>query len=153
MVLFYVFSGGSFQKWAEFSKTSKAAVSLLTLYLVSSVLSYYPQYLAYFNELVCDRKTAYKYLSDSNINWGQGKYYLQDYLSKRPEADYEPEKIESGQIVASPDDLLGVTDDPQKFAWLRENFEPVGTVASVYLIYDISPQDLEQLCKTKSICP
>ena len=151
--LFYVFSGGSFQKWAEFSKTSKAAVSLLTLYLVSSVLSYYPQYLAYFNELVWDRKTAYKYLSDSNINWGQGKYYLQDYLSKHPEAIYEPDRIESGQIIASPDDLIGVTDDPQKFAWLRENFEPAGTVADVYLIYDISQQDLEQLCKIKSICP
>jgi len=151
--MLYVFSGGLFQNWEKFSASSKAVILILTLYLVSSVLSYYPQYLAYFNELVWDRKTAYKYLSDSNLNWGQGKYYLQDYLSKHPEADYEPEKIESGQIVASPDDLLGVTDDPQKFAWLRENFEPVGTVASVYLIYDISPQDLEQLCKTKSICP
>ncbi len=55
-------------------------------------------------------------------------------------------------IIVSPDDLVGVTDDPQKFAWLRENFEPIDTVAYVYLIYDVSPQDLDQLCKTKSIC-
>jgi hypothetical protein len=126
---------------------------MLTLYLVFSVLSYYPQYLAYFNELIWDRKTAYQYLSDSNLNWGQGKYYLQDYFSAHPDAVYEPEKIQSGLIIASPDDLVGVTDDPQKFAWLRENFKPVGTVAYVYLIYDVSPQELEQLCKTKSICP
>ncbi len=151
--LLYVFSGGLFQKWAEFTAVPKAVVLILTLSLVSSVLSYYPQYLAYFNELVWDRNTAYKYLSDSNLNWGQGKYYLQDYLSKHPEAVYEPDKIESGQIIASPDNLVGVTDDPQKFAWLSENFEPVGTVAYVYLIYDVSPQDLETLCKTKSICP
>ena len=151
--LLYIFSGGLFQNWAEFSNTSKAAVLVLSLYLVSSVFSYYPQYLAYFNELVWDRKTAYRYLSDSNLNWGQGKYYLQDYLSKHPEAVYEPDKIQSGEIIASPDDLVGVTDDPQKFAWLRENFEPVGTVAYVYLIYDISQEDLAQLCKTKSICP
>ena len=118
------------------------------------MLSYYPQYLAYFNELVWDRKTAYKYLSDSNLNWGQGKYYLQDLSFKRIlDAVYEPEKIESGLIIVSPDDLVGVTDDPQKFAWLRENFEPVDTVAYVYLIYDVSPQDLDQLCKTKAICP
>jgi hypothetical protein len=132
---------------------SKSAVLILTLYLVVSVLSYYPQYLAYFNEFVWDRKTAYQYLSDSNLNWGQGKYYLQDYLSEHPDAVYEPEKIQSGLIIASPDDLVGVTDDPQKFAWLRENFKPVGTVAYVYLVYDVSPQELEQLCKTKSICP
>jgi hypothetical protein len=151
--LLYVFSGGLFQNWGKFSARSKAVVLILTLYLVASVLSYYPQYLAYFNELVWDRKTAYKYLSDSNLNWGQGKYALQEYLSNHPQAVYEPERIESGQIIMSPDDLVGVTDDPQKFAWLRENFEPVSTVADVYLIYDVSPQDLEQLCKTKSICP
>jgi hypothetical protein len=151
--LLYVFSGGLFQGWNQFSTLSKSAVLMLTLYLVFSVLSYYPQYLAYFNELIWDRKTAYQYLSDSNLNWGQGKYYLQDYFSAHPDAVYEPEKIQSGLIIASPDDLVGVTDDPQKFAWLRENFKPVGTVAYVYLIYDVSPQELEQLCKTKSICP
>ena len=151
--LLYVFSGGLFQDWNKFSTATKSFFLILALYLVSSVLSYYPQYLAYFNELVWDRKTAYKYLSDSNLNWGQGKYALQEYQSKHPDAVYEPDKIESGLIVVSPDDLVGVTDDPQKFAWLRENFKPIDTVADVYLIYDISPQDLEQLCKTKSICP
>ena len=151
--LLYVFSGGLFQNCNQFAAWSKAAVLILALYLVASVLSYYPQYLAYFNELVWDRKTAYKYLSDSNLNWGQGKYALQAYLSSHPNAVYEPDNIESGEIIASPDDLVGVTDDPKKFAWLRENFEPAGTVADVYLIYDVSPQELDQLCKTKAICP
>jgi 4-amino-4-deoxy-L-arabinose transferase-like glycosyltransferase len=151
--LLYVLSGGLFQTWDQFSTASKSVVLLLALYLAASVLSYYPQYLAYFNELVPDRKTAYKYLSDSNLNWGQGKYYLEAYLTEHPEAIYEPEKIVSGEIIASPDDLVGVTDDPQKFAWLRENFEPTGTVAYAYLIYEVSPQALEQLCQTKSICP
>ena len=151
--LLYVFSGGLFHNWNKFSTASKSVFLILTLYLISSVLSYYPQYLAYFNELVWDRKTAYRYLSDSNLNWGQGKYYLQEYISTHPEAVYEPENIESGLIVMSPDDLVGVTVDPQKFAWLRENFKPVDTVADVYLVYDVSPQALDQLCKTKSICP
>jgi hypothetical protein len=149
--LLYVFSGGLFQDWNKFSSASKSLFLILAVYLVASVLSYYPQYLAYFNELVWDRRTAYRYLSDSNLNWGQGKYYLQDYLSRHPDAVYEPEKVESGLIVMSPDDLVGVTDDPQKFAWLRQNFEPIDTVADVYLIYDVTPQALDQLCKTRSI--
>jgi hypothetical protein len=151
--LLYVFSGGLFQNWDNFSGAVKSGFLILTLYLVCSVLSYYPQYLAYFNELVWDRKTAFRYLSDSNLNWGQGKYYLQDYFSSHPEAVYEPGNIESGLIVMSPDDLVGVTDDPHKFAWLRENFEPIDTVADVYLVYDVSPQALDRLCKTKSVCP
>jgi hypothetical protein len=151
--LLYVFSGGMFQNWNKYSWTLKSGFFILSLYLISSVLSYYPQYLAYFNELVWDRKTAYRYLSDSNLNWGQGKYYLQEYLSTHPETVYEPDKVESGLIVVSPDNLVGVTEDPHKFAWLRENFEPIDTVADVYLVYDVSPQALDQLCKTKSICP
>jgi hypothetical protein len=151
--LLYIFAGGLFKDWNQYSTAIKSVLLILTLYLIVSVLSYYPQYLAYFNELVPDRRMAYQYLSDSNLNWGQGKYYLQDYLSRHPNAVYEPDKVQSGLIIVSPDDLVGVTDDPQKFAWLRDNFKPVDTVAYVYLVYDISPQSLELLCNTKSICP
>ena len=151
--LLYIFTGGLFKDWNQYSKSVRSIFLILTLYLIASVLSYFPQYLAYFNELVPDRRMAYQYLSDSNLNWGQGKYYLQDYLTRHPNAVYEPDQVQSGLIIVSPDDLVGVTDDPRKFAWLRENFKPVDTVAYVYLVYDVSPQSLDQLCKTKSICP
>ena len=62
--------------WQEFSRNRKIAIFVLAAYLVVSVLSYYPYYLSYFNEIVWDRRDAYKYLADSNLDWGQGEYYL-----------------------------------------------------------------------------
>ena len=40
--------------------------------------------------------------------------------------------------------LVGVFA-PEKFRWLRENFEPDGHIAYSYLVYRITPQDLERL--------
>src|SRR5574341_60332 len=82
--LLYVFAGGLFSRWQEFSRRRKFAAFALLGYLIVSVLSYYPFYLAYFNEIVWDRKYAYKYLVDSNLDWAQGGYYLKDYFSAHP---------------------------------------------------------------------
>lgn len=150
--LLYVFAGHLFQSWKDFTRQQRYASFFLAGYLVVSVFSYYPHYLAYFNEFVWDRKTAYKYLADSNLDWGQSRDYLKQYMADHPDAKYEPLKIKTGQIVVSVDDLLGISDSPTQFAWLRENFEPVDTVAYSYLVYDVSQQDLDRLCRTKGIC-
>ncbi len=151
--LLYVFAGGLLKNWSGISIGSRVGIFVLAAYLVGSVASYYPQYLAYFNEIVWDRKTAYKYLANSNLNWGQGQNYLKDYMAAHPEAVFEPDRVRSGLLVVLPDELVGVTVDPGKFAWLRDNFQPVDTVDYIYLVYKISPLEIEQLCRTRSICP
>ena len=150
--LLYVFVGHLFQNWKDFTRQQRYASFFLAGYLAVSVFSYYPHYLAYFNEFVWDRKMAYKYLADSNLDWGQSRDYLKQYMADHPDAKYEPRKIRAGRIVVSVDDLLGISDSSSQFAWLRENFEPVDTVAYSYLVYDVSQQDLDQLCRTRGIC-
>lgn len=48
-------------------------------YLFSSV-SVYPHYLAYFNELAGGPDNGYKYLVDSNLDWGQDLKGLKEYM-------------------------------------------------------------------------
>ena len=152
--LLYVFAGSLFSNWPEFSGKQKAAAFALAVYLIASVLSYYPFYLSYFNEFVWDRKYAYKYLADSNLDWGQGQYYLADYLFAHPNAIYAPGGVTSGRIVIGASDLTGVTtwDNPDKYKWLRDNFQPADVIAYEYLVFDITPQQLQQLCSTTSYC-
>ena len=58
----------------------KAAVAgLATWYLVSSV-AIFPHYLAYFNELAGGPGNGYKYLVDSNLDWGQDLKGLKRYM-------------------------------------------------------------------------
>jgi len=150
--LLYIFAGTLFENWKNFTSLQRVTIFGLLSYLIVSVFSYYPHYLSYFNEFIWDRKTAYKYLADSNLDWGQNLNYLNQYLIAHPDANYEPSKIVAGHIVVSANDLVGVQADPEEYRWLRENFEPVGTIAYSYLIYNVSSNDLEKLCKAKSIC-
>jgi len=55
------------------------AITLLIWYAVSS-LSIYPDYLSYFNESIGGPDNGYKYLRDSNIDWGQDLPSLSAYL-------------------------------------------------------------------------
>jgi len=50
-------------------------------YLISS-LRIYPHYLAYFNEFVGGPDNGWKYLADSNIDWGQDLKGLKKYLEE-----------------------------------------------------------------------
>jgi len=148
----YVFSGKLFLEWKNFSTARKLSVLALLGYLFISVLSYHPYYISYFNEIVWDRKQAYRYLADSNIDWGQGRNELDQYLEEHPGALYSPNKPRAGRLVVRVNDLVGVTEDPEKYAWLRDNFEPVESIAYAYLVYKIEPEEIDELCATTDYC-
>jgi hypothetical protein len=47
-----------------------------------SSFSIYPHYLAYFNEIIGGPENGYKYLVDSNLDWGQDLKGVRDYMVK-----------------------------------------------------------------------
>lgn len=148
----YVFSGSLFSNWENFTSIQKRISYIAIFYLAVSTLSYYPYHLSYFNEIVFDRKQGYKYLADSNIDWGQGKNELNQYLINHSDAVYNPSNPRSGHLIVRVNDIVGVTTDPNKYAWLRNNFEPVDTIAYCYLVYRISTEEIEQLCTFSNYC-
>jgi hypothetical protein len=154
--LLYVFAGGLFIHWRDFGRKQKLAVLALGVYLTVSVLSYYPSYLSYFNEIVWDRKTAYRYLADSNLDWGQDGLRLKGYLAEHPTVRQAPQKpgllAETTTYYLEINLFLGITTEPATFEWLRENFEPVGMIASSYLLFEITPDQMQALCKRTSYC-
>lgn len=141
----YIFSGCQLKFWAGIGIKSRVAYAGLCAYLLVSVLSYFPHYLAYFNELVWNRTKAYKILADSNLDWGQSELYLERYLRSHPDTIINPLEITSGRIVVSANALVGVGVDPEQFAWLRNNFEPTGNIAYSYLVYEIKPESIQNL--------
>ena len=150
--LLYVFSGCLFIGWQGFPILGKALSVVLVVYLVASVLSYFPYYIPYFNEIVWDKTQTYKYLSDSNLDWGQGQIYLDEYLSEHPDAVYSPDHIQAGTLVVGGSDLVGILENPDRYAWLRNHFEPVDTVAYTYFVYRVSPQEIIKLCVSADLC-
>lgn len=141
----YVFCGSLIKSFQPMARKTKIFLSALVIYLAVSALSYAPYYLSYFNELVWDRKMSYKILGDSNIDFGQGDIYLDRYLKTHPDVILEPDKPRAGTIIVGVNKLLGIRETPEKFRWLRDNFKPVGHMAYCFLIYKITPGDLQKI--------
>jgi hypothetical protein len=148
----YIFSGYLFKDFNALPILKKTLALASMIYLAFSVFSYYPNFLAYFNEIVWDRLQAYRYLADSNIDWGQNSDELNEYLSAHPQAVYAPEKIQSGQIVVGVNQLTGIHGEPERYRWLWDNFQPVDSISYTYLIYQISPDEIAQLCNIREHC-
>ncbi|MCA9930187.1 MAG: glycosyltransferase family 39 protein, partial [Anaerolineales bacterium] len=80
------YKGTKEQRDKEKKKNSLPAlrwiVLLALIWYVWGGVRQHPHYLAYFNEIVGDSANGYKYLSDSNIDWGQDLYLLVEYAAK-----------------------------------------------------------------------
>lgn len=59
------------------------AIIFLLAFGIFSSLRAFPAYLAYANELWGGSANTYKYLSDSNVDWGQQLKSIQHYLAER----------------------------------------------------------------------
>jgi hypothetical protein len=150
--LLYVFAGSLFTNWEEWPARAKVAMALLLLYLAASVVSYFPYFTPYFNELVPIKTQVYKYLSDTNLEWGQSQDDLRLYLEEHKEAVYNPSQVQAGQLVVGGSDLVGILEDPKRYEWLRDNFEPVDTIAYCYFVYKISEDEVADLCSRTDYC-
>jgi hypothetical protein len=143
-----VFCGSLITRSTTLNRSRKFGIFALGGYLVISVLSYFPHYIPYFNELVYDRRFAYKILADSNIDWGQNKGYLRRYLEQYPAAQVNPEKPAVGRVIVDVNHLTGTVGDPVRYAWLRENLSPLSTIAHAYLVYEVSTEKLEAISRS-----
>jgi 4-amino-4-deoxy-L-arabinose transferase-like glycosyltransferase len=142
--LLYVFCGSLLHRPRDVPRWAWSGLATLLVYLVVSVLSYFPHFIPYFNELVWDRRQAYRVLADSNVDWGQSGWYLDRWLKSHPEAIVDPDRPAAGTIVVRVSELVGVSD-PERFRWLRENFEPVEHVAYAHLVFRVTPEDLRRI--------
>lgn len=61
------------------SRKAHSWVFLALIYYSFTLASAFPNYLAYSNELFGGRNHSYKYLADSNLDWGQGLKELKIY--------------------------------------------------------------------------
>lgn len=138
MPLTFVSLGRLAVDWSSQSIRRRAVIALSTAWMTASSLSYYPHYLSYFNELIGRRINMYKVLADSNVDWEQNQYYLEDYVAARPgqRISLRPEQPTTGTVIISLNKLAGVTGLPGRYAWLRR-YEPVDQIAYTYLVFEI----------------
>lgn len=135
-------------------------VGILSLWYIFSSLSIYPHYLAYFNEFVGGPNNGYKYLVDSNLDWGQDLKGLAKYVEERKikevklsyfgtaspnyyqipyqlVTEKEMHKYTPGIYAISATNLQNaLVVDKTRFDWFKK-YQPVDKIGYSIFIYDI----------------
>lgn len=111
---------------------------LMTWFIISSI-SFFPHYISYFNELIGSRLNMYKWLADSNVDWGQNEYYLEKYIENHSHEtiNVNPEKRVDGTVIVNINNLVGITASWNKYSWLRDNYKPNDNIGYSWLVYRI----------------
>lgn len=82
---FLILGSGYALRAGSRSFTGRIVAASLMLWLCFSTLRIYPYTLAYFNEWIGGPEAGWKYLADSNIDWGQDLPALGRYLQSHPQ--------------------------------------------------------------------
>jgi hypothetical protein len=150
LAIFTIVSGAAFAKFAEFSRARKAHSECVVrvnqalliaclVYTAVSVASYFPQMIPYFNEIVTDRKMAYRYLADSNLDWKQDRDIVAAFLERNPSVKLDPPEPVTGWVLVRANLLAGVIPKKADY-WLRErSLKPVRHVAYAHLLFWVPP--------------
>jgi 4-amino-4-deoxy-L-arabinose transferase-like glycosyltransferase len=95
-----------------------------------------PDYLAYFNVLAGGPAGGWRYLGDSNLDWGQNRTRAEEY-ARRTGAAFEPLLLPAhGRVVLSTNRVQGFMDPP-RYRLLRDEYAPSERVGWNWFVYDL----------------
>ncbi|WP_374686940.1 glycosyltransferase family 39 protein [Promineifilum sp.] len=151
--------------WAR--PAGRWAAGLVAAWAVGAALWVHPHHLAYFNELAGGPARGYRYLGDSNLDWGQDLRGLADYAAgvtdtlyiayagvsepayygleepslAGPEGlgrpDFHPANPAPGRYAISASHIQGLLAEADLFDWFRRR-EPDDTIGYSILIYNVA---------------
>ncbi len=121
----------------------------LVAWLAASSFSVHPHYLAYFNELAGGPANGWRWLIDSNLDWGQDDERVRRLSAARGPGRvlFDPSGPVAGRIAVGVSNLVG--RDPaaaRRHAWLRDNFRPIATIGYSWKLFDVGEAELARCC-------
>jgi len=159
----FAFIAGAFAPYLEKTNCGKKILLLIAVLLfwhIISSLSIYPHYLSYFNELIGGPANGLKYLSDSNIDWGQDFFYFMEFAKDRnwenPHLIYfgwpypwmfmrfhweDICEAKKERFAISATAIIGVIKDANCHRWLL-NYEPKERIGWSIYYYEIDSEDI-----------
>lgn len=81
----YILSAGVWKRWEN--KKKYILLGALVLWFFISTVAATPHFLSYFNPLGGGIRYGYRYVTDSNYDWGQDLIRLKKFVDSRPEVD------------------------------------------------------------------
>lgn len=100
-------------------------ICLIFLFVLTSLFTY-PHYISYTNNFAVGLDS--NYFADSNLDWGQDKFFVEKYLEHNPDVIWNPGcEYTSGRILVNVNHYLGIVRERDCYSWL-ENRLPVDNI-------------------------
>lgn len=114
----------------------------ILLYTGVSYYRFYPNLIAYHNELVADKR-VYTIMASSNVDFGQSAFRLYEFLNNNPEYRIPDSIPQPGKYIQGVDAYLGLMDK-YKIDWLNDHFKPIGQFDHSFLLFEVTEAELRQ---------
>ena len=140
----YLAIGGGLAGWAWGRGASwrRWVVAGLGLWLAVGAVRIFPWEISFFNELAGGPAGGYRYLADSNVDWGQAGQVQEGYLAAHPDVHARPPSARFSPppgrylIGASALDGVGV-GDVYAYEWFRHRQPDDALAGGSQLIFDV----------------
>lgn len=136
----YLFTGWSIRFFMQRKPVLFRWMVLLQLF---AFVMYWPNMIAYTNELFWPKKIVYRYLNDSSVSYQHAGPYLKKFLAANP--DYRlPGAVPAPGKYAVLMEYLANEHDTYGYKWLYQHFEPSGHYLYNIALFEISEADLKK---------
>jgi hypothetical protein len=126
-----------FLQFGMASRPRRILLSCLVAWLFASTFSYFPHMIPYMNEWVWDRRSSYKILADSNLDWGQDAGLVRTFLKANPDVTLDPDEPTTGRVLVSADRLVGVAPKNKGPLTWALRYRPAAQIGYAHFLFVI----------------
>ncbi len=143
---FFVLAGAGASRLMAAGGWKRSALGGLLVLYAAQAAWIQPHHLSYFNVLAGGSGNGYRFLLDSNYDWGQNDRYLERHVKETGldyQIDPDPFNPASGPILVNANALYGLLNGgPKAYGWLRD-LQPDDRVAYTWFEYHLPESDSE----------
>ncbi len=118
--------------------TTKYFVGVLVVFMLYSVVRYYPDLIPYTNELVANKTTVYKKMMDSSIDYGQSDSTATEFLKLNKDYSIPTSTPTKGKFILSMHQYIEqYKQGDTSLHWLLKKHKPIELLKHVYWLYEV----------------
>jgi hypothetical protein len=134
----YLLAAPELGRWAQSAGRGAILVGAVVALALLETGGYFGNQLSFTNLVILPKKSAYRWIADSNVYWGQNDSRNWKILEAHQVTDrFEPPHILPGVNVFRLNTIPGFWENHAQHQWVRENLEPKRHLNHTYLWYEV----------------
>ncbi|HEY5923850.1 MAG TPA: glycosyltransferase family 39 protein [Kofleriaceae bacterium] len=128
------------------SRLAIAGFGAIVLLGVVENVPYWTNPLSFTNSTILDKKRAFEWTADSNLDWGHHDAAIERQVRARriPAARVNPPHPLAGRNVFAVNAVAGVWEY-EAHQWLRANIRPTDHIEHTHLVFDVTDDQFERM--------